>query len=169
MAFTFVFSQNYGSITSATITDTSTSLAGITVRLIYLQKSDGTYLVPTGTTTDYIVFPIGSNTLEIEDLLNLDIVVDATVKWFTGSSITSTTTVLTLFDAYTQLFLRQLTQYQAANPKLISNNNFWANKSKLSTLIDDAAQAVTYLNDQTVAQYCVNKCKEMTDNPTLFW
>lgn len=169
MPYTFSFAQNYGEIKSATITDTSTSLAGITGRLIYLRKADGTYLVPTGTTTDYIDFPIASNTLEIENLLNLDIVVDATVKWYSGSTITTTTTVLTLFTAYTELFLRQLTQYQAANPSLISNKNFWSNKAKLRTLVNDAAQAVTYLNDQTVAQYCVNECKKMTDNPTLFF
>lgn len=169
MAYTFTTSQNYGDIQSAILTDTSTSLAGITVRLVYFRKADGTYLVPSGTTTDYVVWDIGSNTLTVEDLLDKDYVIEITVKWFTGSTVTATTTVLTLFDAYTQLFLRQLTQYQAANPSLLSNNNFWTNKQKLRTLIDDAAQAVTYLNDQDAAQYCVNACKQMTDNPTVFY
>ena len=169
MAYTFSTSQNYGEIESAILTDTSTSLVGITVRFVYFQKADGTYLVPSGTLTDYVVWSMSSNTLTVEDLLDKDYALFITVKWFTGSTVTSTTTVLALFSAYTELFLRQLTQYQAANPSLISNNNFWSNKAKLRTLVNDAAQAVTYLNDQTVAQYCINSCKEMTDNPELFY
>lgn len=169
MAYTFTSSQNYGNIDAAILNDTSTSLSGITVRLVYFQKADGTYLVPTGTTTDYVVWAIGSNTLTVNDLLDKDYVLDISVVWFTGSTVTATTPVLTLFSAYTELFLRQLTQYQAANDKLLSNKNFWSAKQKLRTLIDDAAQAVTYLNDQDVGQKCVNDCKEMTDNPSTFF
>lgn len=169
MAYTFTSSQNYGDIESAILTDTSTSLSGITVRFVYFRKADGTYLVPDGTTTDYVVWAIGSNTLTVEDLLDKDYVLDITVKWFTGSTITATTIVLTLFSAYTELFLRQLTQYQAANPKLLSSSNYWYGKAKLRTLINDAGQAVTYLNDQSVGQYCVDACKAMTDNPQTFF
>lgn len=169
MAYTFTTSQNYGNLDAAVLTDTSTSLTGITVRLVYFRLADGTYLKPTGTTTNYVVWAIGSNTLTVNDLLDKDYCISISVVWYTGSSITTTTTVLTLFSGYTDLFLRQLTQYQAADSKLLSNNNFWANKQKLRTLIDDAAQAVTYLNDQTVAQFCVDACKDITDNPTTFF
>jgi hypothetical protein len=168
MPYTFTTSQDYGDIETASLTDTSTSLSGITVRFVYFRKSDGTYLVPSGTTTDYVVWAIGDNTLDVEDLLDKDYCLDITVKWFTGSSLTTSTTVLTLFSAYTELFLRNLTRYQASNPSLMSNGNFWNNKAKLRVLINDATQAVSYLNDQTVAQYCVNECKKMTDNPELF-
>lgn len=169
MAYSFTSAQNYGTITTATLTDTSTSLAGITVRLVYFQKADGTYLKPTGTTTDYVVWAIGSNTLTVANLLDKDYALLIIVKWYTGSTVTSTSSVLTPFTAYTELFLRQLSQYQASNQNLLSNNNFWYNKAKLRAIINDFAQAVTYLNDQTVAQYCITKCKEMTDNPQTFF
>lgn len=169
MAFSFTSSQNYGDIQAAILTDTSDSLSGITVRLVYFKKVDNTYLVPSGTTTDYIVWDMSSNTLTVSDLLDKDYALEITVIWYTGSSATDTETVVTLFSAYTELFLRQLTQYQASNQKLLDNKNFFYQKAKLRTLINDAAQAVTYLNDQTVAQYCVNACKEITDNPTTFY
>jgi hypothetical protein len=169
MPFSFTSSQNYATPTRATLTDTSSSLAGITVRLVYFRKLDGTYLTPTGYTTDYVVWAIGSNTLNIDDLLDKDYALEVIVKWFTGSTITDTEEVLTLFSVYTKLFLRKLTQYQAADPSLLSKMNVWTNKQKLATLIDDAAQGVTYLNDQAVAQYCVDECKKMTDKIQTFF
>lgn len=161
--------QNYGNIDACVLTDTSTSLSGITVRLVYFQKVDGSYLKPTGQTTDYTVWSMASNTLTINDLLDKDYALLVVVKWYTGSSVTSTSSTLTPFTAYTELFLRQLSQYQAANNNLLSNRNFWYNKAKLRTLVNDVAQAVSYLNDQTVAQAAVDDCKEMTDNPTTFY
>lgn len=169
MSFAFTTSQNYATPERVTLTDTSSSLAGITVRLVYFRKLDGTYIVPEGTTTDYIVWNIGSNTLNIDDLLDKDYALEVIVKWFTGSTITDTVTVLTLFELYTKLFLRQLTQFQAAKPSLLDNKNYWEAKQKLITLIDDAAQGVTYLNDQAVAQYCVDECKKMTDYVQTFF
>lgn len=166
----FSISQIYGDIKTMRITDTSTgSDVGLTLRLIYIRKNDGTYLVPPGTATSYIVWPIASASLDVADLLDKDYCVDITVKWFTGSTATYTKTILTLFTAYSELFLRQLTQYQAANPDLIKNNNFWGNKSKLRTLIDDAEQGVVLLNDQTIATYCLTEAKKLTDNPSLFF
>lgn len=166
----FSISQNYGSIDSFTITDTSTgSDAGLTLRLIYLQKYDGDYLVPDGTTTDYIVWPIGDSSLLIEDVLDKDYCLDITVQYFTGSSVTYTKTRLVLFSAYSELFLRQLTQQVAANRLRLDQNNYWFNKLKLRTLIDDAEQAVTLLNDQTTATFCLDEAKKLTDNISAFF
>lgn len=169
MSYSFTTSQNYANIDAAVLTDTSTSLAGITVRLVYFRKSNGDYLVPTGTTTQYVVWAIGNNTLTVNDLLDKDYCLDITVKWFTGSTITDTSTVLTNFLAYTKLFRRNLTRYQASDPKLLTNANYWGSKKKLSTLIEDAEEAVEWLNDQSVSQYCINELKKMTDNISTFF
>lgn len=167
----FSSSQNYGTIETVTLTDTSTgSGSNITGRLVYLRKNDGTYLVPTGTTTDYIYWPyvLGpTDTIDIE-VLNKDYCLDISVVFYSGSSIYNTKTILTLFSAYSELFLRQLTQAQEANPSLLSSKNFWSNKFKLRTLIDDAEQAVNSLNDQQVATYALVEAKKLTDNPSLF-
>lgn len=166
----FSTSQNYGSISSLTIEDISTgSDNSITGRLIYITKYNGGALVPTSYTTTYIYWPISDTTLTIEDILDKDYAALISVKWMTGSTITYTKTILCLFRAYSELFLRQLTQAEAANRNLLNNKNFWFNKCKLRTLVDDAIQAVAVLNDQTIATFALNAAKEMIDNPSIFY
>lgn len=167
----FSSSQNYGAITLLTLTDTSTG-GGTTItgRLVYLQRSDGTYLVPVGTSTSYIAWPYVSgvgDTISI-NVLDKDYCLNVSVVFYSGSGVYATKTILTYLKAYSELFLRQLTQAQEANPNLLSNKNFWTNKFKLRTLVDDADQAVLSLNDQTIASDAINEAKKLTDNPQLF-
>lgn len=172
MAITPAFStaQSAGTLTSFTITDDSTgSDSGLTGRLITIRKYDGNYLVPTGYTVTYIYWTIGDSDLTIEEILDKDYCVDITVRWFTGSTATYSLTQLTLFTGYSDLFLRQLTQALAANRVTITQNNFWLNKNKLRVLLDDAAQAVSLLNDQTIAQFCLDDAKDLTDNISTFF
>lgn len=168
MAASFSASQDAGNITNATFTDTSTGLSSITGRFIYLRKYDGTYLVPDGTTTDYVFWPAASSSISI-DVLDKDYCLDVTVVWYSGSSIDSTVTNLVLFTAYSEVFLRQLTQALAANRNLLTNKNYWFNKIKLRTLVDDASQAVSLINDQTIATFCLDEAKKLTDNIQTFF
>lgn len=166
----FTTEQSAGTLSSFTITDTSTSpTVGLTGRLITIRKYDGTYLVPTGYTVSYIYWPIGDTELTIDDILDKDYCVDILVTWYTGSTSSETKTILTLFTGYSDLFLRQLTQALAANKTTITAQNFWLNKNKLRVLLDDAAQAVELLNDQTIAQFCLNEAKKLTDNRPSFF
>jgi hypothetical protein len=165
----FSASQNAGDITVAIFEDTSTGTDGtLTARLIYLRKYDGTYLVPDGVTTDFIPWPIGSTTISI-DCLDKDYCLDVTVVWLAGSTQAYTKTILTLFTAYSELFLRQLTQAVAADRTLITRKNYWENKLRLRCLIDDAEHGVEQLNDQTIATFCLNEAKILTDNPSTFF
>lgn len=173
MAASFTSSQDAGNITVATFTDTSTGLVGVTGRLIYLQKYDGTYLVPTGTTTSYVYWPYQSgtgDTINI-DCLDKDYSLFVTVVFYSGSSIayTATSYAYGLFTGYSELFLRKLTQVVAANRLLLTNKNYWENKIKLRTLVDDAEQAISLINDQTIAQWNLDEAKKLTDNPSLFF
>lgn len=174
MAYTvnFTYSQAYGNITLATLTDTSTGTnPGISGRLVYLRKADGTYLTPVNSTTNYIFWPFISgagDTINI-NVLYKDYALDVTVVWYTGSTQYDTLTSLCLFRAYSEKFLRQLTFAQSGRPNLLNNNNYWTQKQKLRTLIDDAIQGVAEINDQTIAQYALNAAKEMTDNPSTFY
>jgi hypothetical protein len=162
--------QSISALDTFVITDTSTGTdVALTLRLIYITKYNSEYLVPDGTTTDYIVWPIGSSSLTIADILDKDYAVLINVKWFTGSSVTYTKSILCLFKEYGEQFLRQLTQAQAANRTLLNSKNFWQSKIKLRTLIDDAEQAVSLLNDQSIATFALDEAETMIDNPSLFW
>lgn len=172
MAFepNFQITQNYGSIADITIIDTSTGTdLTITDRVIYLRKDNGTYLTPTGSITDYIVWLISGNQLVISDILDKDYALDVTVNYYSGSTVIYTKTILNLFTAYSDLFLRQLTQALAANRVTITQRNFWLDKNKLRVLLDDATQAVTLINDQTIAQFCLDEAKKLTDNIQTFF
>ncbi len=77
----FSFSQPIGNPSIIIFTDTSSgSDANITTRKIYLRKSDGLYLVPTGTTTDYIEWSYSDSTIEV-DVLEKDRALSITVQW----------------------------------------------------------------------------------------
>lgn len=166
----FSTSQAASPLSTFTITDTSTGTDGtLTGRLIMLRKDDGTYLVPSGYTVTYIFWPIGSTSLTIADILDKDYCVDITVYWYAGSTSQYSKTILTLFTGYGDTKLRQLTQALAANKLVITQNNFWLNKNKLRVLLDDAAQAVVFLNDQTIAQFCLDEAKDLTDNIQTFF
>lgn len=166
----FSCSQNYGDIETLTITDTSTgSEASLAARRIYIQKANGTYLVPAGTETDYIVWPADEDEYDIEDILDKDYAVDIRVDWIVGTTIAHTKTILNLFKAYTELFLYNLTQYQASNNRLTNSSNFYGNKMKLRCLLDDAIQAVEQADDQASAQAALDAAKELTDNQSHFF
>ena len=65
----FTSSQTVGLPNIITITDTSTgSDVLVTQRRVYLIKQDGTYLVPVGTTTDYIVWDYADVSIDIDAL-----------------------------------------------------------------------------------------------------
>lgn len=168
----FSTAQSASDLTAVTFTDTSTGSASLTGRLITLRKSDGTYLTPTSYTVSYIFWPYVSgtgDTLTVANLLDKDYCLDISVRWFSGSTADYTKTVLTLFTGYGDVFLRQLTQNAGANRGLISRKNFFENKSKLRCLYDDAAQAVQLLNDQTIAQFCLDDGKILIDHISTFF
>lgn len=166
----FTTSQLAGTISTCVFNDTSTGdVSAITNRLIYFRKLDATYLVPSGYTTTYVPFPIGSNTLNIPNLLDKDYCLEITCVFYSGSSISVSKTILTLFTAYGETFLRRLTQAEAADRSKLDNKNWWESKIKLRTLLDDATQAVSLSNDQTIATFCLNEAKYLTDNPSLYF
>ena len=169
----FSSTQSESDLSVGTITDTSTgySGSGITGRIVYFRKYDGTYLVPSGYSVTYILWPYVSgtgDTLEF-DMLDKDYCLDITVVYLSGSSQSTTKTILTLFTGYGDYQLRRLTSALAGNKITITAKNFYTNKIKLRTLLDDAAQAVSLLNDQTIAQFCLDDAKPLTDNISLFF
>lgn len=173
MAFVpnFTSSQSEGDLSVGTLTDTSTGYTGITGRLVRFLKYDGTYLVPTGITVNYIVWPYVAGTGDTLDfdMLDKDYVLDITVYYYAGSTVSTSKTILTLFTGYGDYQLRRLTSALSGNRTTITAQNFYQNKIKLRTLLDDAAQAVAQINDQTIAQFCLDAAKPLTDNISMFF
>ena len=154
----FTTSQTAGIPESILFTDTSTgSDVLVTQRQIYLEKDDGTFLVPTGTVTDYIVWTGGSSPLTklADDVLDKDYALLVTVKWLNTSNVVLyEKTYLLGFTLYNEQADYSTTQWASGNNKLLSDNNFWTEKSELRTAIDAGNQAIVLASDQRGSQNC---------------
>jgi len=153
----FSVSQPVGENSVLTILDTSTgSDSDITGRRVYLRKSDGTFLVPTGTTTDYILWDYADTSIDI-DCLDKDYALLITVQWLQDSTILYAYSLLTGLTAHNEDFDYGLTTVLASNPLLINDNSFRANKFDLRTFIDAGNQAIEVGSDIKSAQLCYNQ------------
>lgn len=163
MSFTPNFSTtqtsgNPGVINFSDISSGSDSL--IVSRRIYLRKADGTFLVPSGTTTDYISWIYANSTISVNALTE-DMALSITVEWlYNDSSIQYSKIELSGFTQYNESFDYLLTQMLTANPLLINDNDFFSKKSLLRTFIDSGNNALLEASDQFAAQSCY---KDATD------
>lgn len=159
------------SIPSAfTLTDTSTgSDVAITQRRVFLQKSNGSFLVPIGTTTDYIQWAYASPSITIS-ALDKDYALAVTVQWLdVSNTIRYSKPELHYFQYYSEDFYYALTRSQADNPEIVNHANYYPSKIKLRTSIDEAMQAVDYGSSISAAQNSFNRAKKLIDNPSYFY
>lgn len=167
MAFVpnFSMSQTLGSPSVVIATDTSTgSDSNIASRNIYLFTYDGSTLVPSGTTTSYVPWPLVTNPLSI-DALDKDYALQIRVDWLdAGGTVLYTKTSLYQFAMYNEMFYYSLTSRQASLPTIISDSFFYQNKLQLRVDLDSAAQAVSYGNDIASAQYALDSGTYLRDN-----
>ncbi len=164
MAFaeSFTTSQLIGHPSAIVFVDTSTgSDIDITERHIYLGKALGGFLVPSGTSTDYIIWPLADTTFQLDDILDKDRSLSVSVQWVSVSAVLYTSTQLTGFTDYSEQFDYDLSTMLAANPLLVNDNSFWENKSKLRLLINSGNNAIVYSSDIVSAQLCYDEATKL--------
>lgn len=178
MAFVpdFVAIQPFGSPNLIEITDLSTgSDSRIVTRRIYIKKPDGSYIVPSGTTTDYILWDYPNMSISL-DVLTKDTACEVTVEWL--DSIPSPTVdpivlynkvILYGFTEYSEMFDYQLTQMLTANPLLINDNDYFPNKMDLRVSIDSGNQAIIYAQDLYAAQQCYDRATNLRLNSQYYF
>lgn len=169
LTVSFTASVNYSSPSVLTLTDTSTGTDNtITTRRVYLQKADGTYLVPTGTTTNYIVWDYSVSFIDI-DVLDVDYALSIVIDWLAGTTIEYTDNKLFAFTTYSEQFYYYLTQTQSSLPKIIDDSPYYSNKLKLRVNIDEAVQAIALGSDIQSSQAALDRAKYLIDNQTTFF
>jgi hypothetical protein len=141
-----------------TITDESSGAdASITQRRVYLRKADGTYLVPDGTTTQYIEWAIANSFINL-DVLTKDFALAIRVDWLdVSNNVLYTSSNTFVFTQYSELFYYGLTQQLAGNYPIIADNNYYSNKLLLRVEIDSANQAVSIGGDILASQSCLDR------------
>ena len=175
MAFNgnFTVTPNTSVISKFTLTDTSSGTdSNLTGRRVYLYKTDGTTIVPSGTSTEYIVWAIANSTMEI-DVLDKDYAISIVVIWVSSAPLSPpseyTKTVITDFNApYSNTFWYGLIQQMAANSFVYADNNFATNLGKLVTDIDNSTQSVVY-SDQYSAQAALDRVYNMIVNQSTYF
>jgi len=153
------------------ITDTSVGTdASIVDRRIFLQKADGTYLTPSGSTTNYIDFPLSAGSSITLNILDTDYSILITVQWLYSSNVVQYFKT-TLFDLgqYAINFSYQILQTQVGNPQIVNDNNFWGNLIRLYCDIFNANTAVTVGNDQYSSQFALDDASYLRNNQNLFF
>lgn len=159
--------------TSFVITDTSTgSDTNLTDRQIFLYQSNGVLLLPAGSTTNYIDWPISAgSSLTITGLLTVDYSLNILVNWISSAPIggsTYTFTLLYTFTGNTTLFINGLIQEIAANPQLENSYNFMGNLAKMYVFVQNALNATTYMQ-QFSAQGALNQAQNLILNASILF
>lgn len=166
----FTAVQIAGFPSQVVFTDTSTGSDGaITSRRIYMAKVDGSFLVPSGTSTQYIVWPYIDTQITVDDL-DKDYALLITVEWLdVSNNILYSKQLLLAFTIYNETFDYYLTQMMAANPLLVNDNNFFTQKSALRTYIDAGNQALTLASDQENAQLCYDQATNLRTSSQYYF
>ncbi len=166
----FTASQNSGTPNLIFLTDTSTgSDVTITKRRIYLLQSNGTYLVPAGTTTNYIDWALVDVTTSLNVLIQ-DTALSVTVEWLTASNVVvANKTTSFAFTAYNETFYYGLTESQVANANLTASTNWYQTKMILRVELDSAYQAISFASDIFSAQAALNRATFISTNQSYFF
>jgi hypothetical protein len=166
----FTASQNSGTPNLIFLTDTSTGSDGtITKRRIYLLQSNGTYLVPTGTVTNYIEWALIDTTTSLNVLIQ-DTALSITVEWLTASNVVvANKTTSFAFTAYNETFYYGLTESQVANANLTASTNWYQTKMILRVELDSAYQAISFASDIFSAQAALNRATFISTNQSYFF
>lgn len=156
------------------ITDTSTppndyATYNIVSRRITIKDSNGDYIVPAGTTTNYIPWSLLDNPISL-NVLTQDTAVNVMVEWLDSSSAVlyelNNNYCLT---EYNKQFLYYLIQLQSLTFNVIQDNNYWGNVGMLWTNIIGAINSVEIADDIFSSQVCLNRATFMAQNQSTFF
>lgn len=150
--------------------DTSTGVdASITQRRIYITDNEGAYIVPSGTSTDYIVWPLATNPISL-NVLTQDTAANIFVEWLDVSN-----TVLYDDDEdyplieYGKQFYFYLIQQLALNPSTYQDSNYASNLALFWTYIIGAINAINIGSSLSASQALMNKETDMQNNQSKYF
>lgn len=172
MAFSpaFTVAQSAASPAYCTLTDSSSGSDGsITSRKIYITDYAGNPVVPSGTTTAYIVWPYADSTITL-NLLTEDLAVQITVNWLDISNATLyTSTNEFCLAAFNQQKFYYLTQQLALNPATLQDSTFSKNLAAYWVAIIGAINAVELAADVANSQNLLNIATNYLNNEQIYF
>lgn len=166
----FTASQILGSPNVIILTDTSTgSDVAVTQRRAYIQKTDGTYLVPTGILTSYNQWAYAGSTINL-NVLTQDTSDTIKVDWLNVSNVVLYTyTITSVQTLFAEQFDFSKLADQQSSPNIVNSTNYYLNRIKLRIAINDAKNAILLAGDTINAQAACDRATYLITNPNLFY
>lgn len=167
----FTVGQSPSSPDSVVFEDTSTGTdVAVTQRRIYITDNDGNAVVPSGTATAYIAWPLATNPITVSNLLTVDLAVNIDVQWLDVSNNI-------LYEDDNEFCLREfnkqnfiyLIQNQALSPGVVQDETYFSNLCQYWINIVGANVMVEDAVDLSGSQNCLNRATNMLDNQQLFF
>ncbi len=174
MSFTPNFSCSQSSGLPGTILTTDISVGSdgaITKRRLFFLQADGTYLVPSGDSQNYIDWALINSSIS-EDLLTQDTALSVTVQWLdVSNTVLYSKTIAYGFDAFGQTFFYGLSDGQVpiTSPPVTLSTDYYQNKVMFFCYLTSAAQAITYASDIYKAQICYDLDQNMINNQSFYF
>lgn len=170
----FLFTQAVGTPQNIDGEDLSTGTdADIASRRVYLEQSDGEYLVESGTETDYEPWPLSDGTeITISNILTVDTSLSITVDWLDAADeVLYTKTIAFGFDEFGQSFFYGLSDgaVPITNPPVTLSTNYYQNKMQFMCYLVSARQAITRYSDIYKAQVNYDADQFMQTNQNDFF
>lgn len=152
------------------LTDTSTgSDVLVTSRNVFLITNNQAYLVPAGTSTNYIVWAIANATTQI-NALDKDYALQVTVNWVNSIGATLyTKTILVNINNYSSAFEYSLVFDEANGLASLNSHKWLSSRMKLRLAIDDSGNAILKGNNITIAQSADDRGTWLIKNKNTFY
>lgn len=150
--------------------DTSTgSDVAIASRRIYIQGWNGEFIVPSGVTTDYIVWPLVDTEITV-DVFTQDTAANVRVEWLDGTdAVLYTTNSNYCFSEYNKQFFYYLIQQQSLTYNVVQDGNYFGNLGVYWINIVSAINSIVIGNDIYASQVCLNRATNMMNNQSYFF
>lgn len=165
MAFNPLISVTQSAETPSNITvidvSTGTVNPAVTQRRLFIQDANANYLVPSGTTTDYIEWAIANSFITV-NVLDQDECVNIRVEWLDVSN-----TVLYEYEnqyplaEFNKQFLVRLVSAQGLTPGIVQDSNYSGNIAIFWTNVIAGINQVTFGGDIQGGQNCFNRATAM--------
>ena len=165
----FTAAQSAATPTSVVFTDDSTGSDGpIASRRIYVTDNNGNAVVPSGTSTSYISWPLATNPLTVTGLLPNDMACNVLLEWLdSGGTVLYDTNEDFCFAENNKQFYYYLLQQLALTPGILQDANYSSNLSTYWTYITGAIEAVTLGSDLSNSQNLLNLATAMMTNQSF--
>lgn len=151
------------------VDDSSGSDGAIASRRVYIQTATGTYLIESGTTTDYEVWAYADASITL-DVLTQDECVNILVQWLnSGGSVLYSYENQYALAEYNKQFLATLVAAQGLTPGIVQDTNYSGNIAIFWTNIIAGINQVEFAGDIAGGQDCFNRATFMRLNQSMYF